>query len=165
MRHERVRGELRPSPPAGEEHGDVSTTFALSLGPYVRARKRGRTYPADTGFRLTRDPDTVGAPHVAFVRRERIEATGLLRGFRDGAPDLAVEVISPHDRYAEVEERAAEYLEHGARLVLVVNPRRRTVARHRPGEAAAVLTARDVLDGEDVAPGWRLAVGELFEEA
>ena len=164
QRHELVRGELRTMPPGGDEHGSIAGTFHVSLGPYVRAHKLGRTYIADTGYRLTTDPDTVRAPDVAFVRRERVESTGRLRGYREGSPDLVVEVISPDDLYTEVDEKVAEYLEHGARLVFVVNPRRRTVARHRPGEPVCTLTEHDVLDGEDVVPGWSLPVRDLFEE-
>ena len=165
MRNEMVRGELHTMPPGGDEHGDLAGAFHISLSSYVRAHHLGRTYIADTGYQLAKDPDTVRAPDVAFVRRERVEATGRLRGFRDGAPDLVVEVISPNDLYTEVDEKVAEYLEHGAQLVFVVNPRRRTVARHRPGEPVRVLTEDDVLDGEDVVPGWTLAVRELFEDA
>ncbi len=163
QRHELVRGELRTMPPGGDEHGDLASTFHFSLTAHVRAHRLGRTYSADTGYLLTRDPDTVHAPDVAFVRRERVEATGRLRGFREGAPDLVVEVISPNDLYTEVDEKVAEYLAHGARLVFVVNPRRRTVARHRPGEPVLILTEDDVLDGGDVVPGWRLPVRALFE--
>jgi Uma2 family endonuclease len=165
MRHELVKGELRTMPPGGDEHGLIAGTIHGTLYPHVRDRKLGRTYIADTGFRLTSDPDTVRAPDVAFVRRERVEATGRLTGFRDGAPDLVVEVISPTDLYTDVDEKVAEYLEHGARLVFVVNPRRRTVARHRPNEPVVTLTVDDVLDGEDVVPGWSLPVRELFEDA
>ena len=104
------------------------------------------------------------APDVAFVRRERVLAAGRVDAFWRGAPDLAVEVISPNDLYTEVDEKVAEYLEHGARLVFVVNPRRRTVAEHRPGEPVRVLTVEDTLDGHDVVPGWSLAVRDLFEE-
>jgi Uma2 family endonuclease len=162
QRHELVRGELRAMPPAGDEHGSIASDLHASLAPYVRAHDLGRTYIAETGFRLTTDPDTVRAPDVAFVRRERVEATGRLSGYRPGAPDLVVEVISPNDRYTEVDEKVAEWLEHGARLVFVVNPRRRTVAAHRPGQPVRVLGEGDTLDGEDVVPGWTLAVRDLF---
>jgi Uma2 family endonuclease len=74
-------------------------------------------------------------------------------------------VISPHDLYTEVDEKVAEWLEHGTRLVFVVNPRRRTVAVHRPGQPVSVLCADDVIDGEDVVPGWTLSVRELFGQS
>jgi Uma2 family endonuclease len=161
-RHELVRGELRTMPPAGSEHGGVTAIFVISLGPYVLAHQLGRILTGEPGFRLAVDPDTVRAPDVAFVRQERVPATGLPRSYWPGAPDLVVEVISPHDLYTDVEEKVAEWLEHGARLVFVVNPRRRTVAVHYPDQPVRILGANDVLDGEDVIPGWTLLVRDLF---
>jgi len=107
----------------------------------------------------------VRAPDVAFVRRERVLAAGRVDAFWRGAPDLAVEVISPNDLYTEVEDKVAEWLEHGARMVVVVNPRRRTVAVHRPNRPLRVLAIDDTLDGEDVVPGWSLPLRTLFRES
>ena len=73
-------------------------------------------------------------------------------------------MISPNDLYTEVDEKVAEWLEHGARLVFVVNPRRRTVAVHRADGSVRVLTIDDTLDGEDVVPGWTLPVRDIFEK-
>lgn len=126
MRHELVRGELRTMPPGGFEHGCESIVVSDSLSPYVRRRGLGRVAGADTGFWLAREPDTVRAPDLAFVRRERLPTGAARRGYFDGAPDLAVEVISPNDLYTEVDEQVGEWLEHGTQMVLVVNPRRRT---------------------------------------
>ncbi len=163
LRHELVAGELRTMAPTGEEHGLVSANVACPLGAYTRERQLGFVYVAEAGFALTRDPDTVRAPDVAFVRRERVLATGPLKGFRDGAPDLVVEVISPNDTYTEVSEKIAMWLEHGARMVLAVDPRRRVVAVHRPDQPVRVLTMDDVIDGDDVVPGWRLPVRDVFD--
>jgi Uma2 family endonuclease len=76
-----------------------------------------------------------------------------------------VEVISPNDLYTEVDEKVAEWLEHGTRLVFVVNPRRRTVAVHRPGQPMRTFGMDDTLSGEDVVPGWSLAVRDLFDQS
>jgi Uma2 family endonuclease len=161
-RHELVRGELRTMAPTGFEHGGVTSRFDRSLGPYVATHNLGEVVTGEPGFLLTVNPDTVRAPDVAFVRRERLEATGRVRGYWPGAPDLVVEVISPNDLYTEVDEKVAEWLEHGTQLVFVVNPRRRTVAVHRPGQPVRILAENDVLDGEDVVPGWSLPVRDLF---
>jgi Uma2 family endonuclease len=120
---------------------------------------------ADTGFWLTRDPDTVRAPDVAFVRRERLPTGAARRGYFPGAPDLAVEVISPKDLYTEVDEKVGEWLAHGTLMVLVVNPRRRTVAVHRPGQPVRILGEDETLDGEDAVPGWTMAVRDIFDDA
>jgi Uma2 family endonuclease len=105
----------------------------------------------------------VRAADAAFVRRERVLAAGDVKSYWPGAPDLAVEVVSPHDRYPEVDAKVAEWLTHGTRMVLVVNPRRRVVAVHRPQRAGRELTETDVLDGEDIVPGWTLPVRDIFE--
>ena len=162
MRHELVCGELRSMPPTGWEHGRVTSRFDRSLGPFVEAHGLGEVVTGEPGFLLTTNPDTVRAADVAFVRRERLEGAGRVRGYWDGAPDLAVEVISPNDLYTEVDEKVAEWLEHGTRLVFVANPRRRTVAVHRPGQPVRILSENDTLDGEDVVPGWTLPTRELF---
>ena len=164
QRHELVRGKLRTMPPARFEHGRHTSKLDRSLGSFVETMNLGQVVAGDIGFRLTTGPDTVRAPDVAFVRAERVRAAGRVTGYWEGAPDLVLEVISPNDLYSEDEDKVAEWLEHGARLVFVVNPRRRTVAVHRPNRPLRMLTIDDTLDGEDVVPGWMLPLWELFGE-
>ncbi len=161
-RHELVRGELRRMSPASFEHGRMSVNISTPLDGHVRANNLGVVCGAETGFWLSRDPDTVRAPDAAFISRERVEAAGDTGGYWPGAPDLAVEVVSRHDLYTEVEDKVAAWLEAGTRMVIVVNPRRRTATVHRSLTESATLTERDTLDGADVVPGWRLPVGALF---
>jgi Uma2 family endonuclease len=162
QRHELVAGELRTMAPSGGEHGWIVVRVTTPLDEHVRANKLGLVFGAETGFALARDPDTVRAADVAFVRRERVLAAGDVKGYWPGAPDLAVEVISPNDLYTEVDEKVADWLASGTLMVLVVNPRRRAVAVHRPHQAVRVLAESDVVDGEDVVPGWTLRVGDIF---
>ena len=162
QRHELVAGDLRTMAPSGGEHGWIVVRVTVPLGQYVDANKLGLVFGAETGFLLARDPDTVRAADVAFVRRERVLAAGGVKGYWPGAPDLAVEVISPHDLYAEVDEKVADWLVRGTLMVLVVNPRRRVVVVHRPNQAVRVLAESDVLDGEDVVPGWKLPIRDIF---
>src|SRR6478672_3455296 len=104
-RSELVRGEIRKMPPAGHEHGRITGALTGELGYYIRQRKLGLVFIAGTGFSLARDPDTVRAPDMAFVAAERAGAPTSPQGYWPGAPDLAVEVISPGDSYAEVDEK------------------------------------------------------------
>jgi Uma2 family endonuclease len=165
-RYELVRGELRTMPPGGMEQGARSGVLVGSLEPYTRTRKIGQIFTNEPGFVLATDPDTVRSPDVAFIRRERLEATGIPGGYyRGGAPDLAVEVISPNDLYTEVDEKVAEWLEHGTLVVFVVNPRRKVVAVHRPKQPVVILGIDDTLSAEDVVPGWSLAVRDLFDQS
>ncbi len=164
MRHELVGGELRTMTPSGSEHGWVTSDLHESLAVHVRRNRLGRVFAAETGFLLARDPDTVLAPDVAFVRRERVRAVGRHAGYWPGAPDLAIEVVSPNDRPAMVADKVASWLRYGAGMVVVVDPRRRVVSVHRPGRPVRELTEADTLDGEDVVAGWSLAVGTLFAD-
>jgi Uma2 family endonuclease len=163
MRHELVRGELRTMPPPGFPHGRLADDVGDSLRGHVKAQQLGRVFTSEIGYLLTSDPETVRVPDVAFLSRARLQEAGDVPGFFPGSPDLVVEVISPNDRYGDVDQKIAESLEHGARLVFEVNPRRKTVDVHRPGQPIRVLSVNDVLDGEDVVPGWSMAVRDLFE--
>ncbi|HUP60830.1 MAG TPA: Uma2 family endonuclease [Thermoanaerobaculia bacterium] len=158
-RHELVQGELITMSPAGFEHGVIAGRIALHLGSYVSERNLGIVISSDTGFVVARDPDTVRAPDVAFVRRERVAKT---RKYFPGAPDLAVEVISPNDSFSEVYEKVLEYLRGGTRMVIVVDPDKQTAVVRTPASASD-LTITDTLTGGDVVPGWSLPLRELFE--
>jgi Uma2 family endonuclease len=161
QRHELIAGELRTMAPSGWEHGELTLAIGGPLRDYVRAHQLGRAFGAETGFLLATNPDTVLAPDAAFVARERAGA-GRRAGYWPGPPDLAVEVISPGDLYTEVEEKVATWLAYGTRMVIVLNPRRRTATVHRSPTEVRHLTENDVLDGEDVVPGWTVPVRDLF---
>jgi Uma2 family endonuclease len=163
QRHELIGGKLRTMALNGPEHGRVAVNLAVRIGQYVHANHLGCVYAAGTGFQLTTGPDTVRAPDFAFVRQERVLAVEHVTGYLPGPPDLAAEVVSPNDRPAEVEEKVASWLAHGTRLVLVVDPRRRTVRVYRPGIPPRTLAEQDVLSGDDFVLGWTLPVRALFE--
>jgi len=162
FRYELVNGQLRRMPPSGSEHGVVSFKIALVIGQFVIAHDLGVVFGAETGFRIAWEPDTVRAPDLAFIRRERIPAEGVPRGFWPGAPDLAVEVISPGDTYSEVEEKVNDWLDAGTRMVLVLNPRTRMVTVYTSTDTVVRLTESDMLDGGEVLPGFAGRVAELF---
>jgi Uma2 family endonuclease len=163
-RHELVRGVLRTFPLAFMDEAIVTSEVNRSLGSFVRDRRLG-TVAVGVGFLLETDPDTVRAPNVALLGNERLQATGIPEGYYPGPPDLAVEVIAPDELYLDVDDTVAEWLEHGTRLVFVVNPRRRTVAVHRADGSVRILGVDDTLTAEDVVPGWSLAVRDLFDQS
>ena len=161
-RYALVRGELQRMTPAGFRHGAVVMNVAVPLGHHVKTHQLGVVCGAETGFVLARRPDTVLAPDVAFVRRERIAASGQPVTFWEGAPDLAVEVTSPGDTRPEMAEKAASWLSAGTRVVWVVDPKRSSLTIHEPGAAPRSLAVSDVLDGAPLFPGFRLPVADIF---
>jgi len=161
-RYELVRGELRKMAPAGHIHGRVAINVTTPLDRHVRDHNLGVVYAAETGFKLASNPDIVRAPDIAFIRRERVEDVGDLEGYWPGAPDLAVEVISPSDTYTDVQEKVFDWLEAGTRMVILVMPRKRVVTVYRSMTDMIMLTEHDTLDGGDVVPGWKIPVRELF---
>jgi Uma2 family endonuclease len=162
-RYELVRGELRRMTPAGNTHGYIAGEIFAELRNHVKANDLGRTYAAETGFKVASDPDTVRAPDAAFISREQVEKTGPTEGYWPGAPDLAVEVVSPNDTHSEVVEKALAWLEAGSRMVLVADPGNSTLTVYRSPRDVSVLRQGDTADGGDVVPGWKLSVAQLFE--
>jgi Uma2 family endonuclease len=163
FRYELVKGELKRMAPAGHEHGRVAINFAWPLAQHVAANDLGVVCAAETGFRLSLAPDTVRAPDAAFVSRERLAGLGKIEGYFPGAPDLAVEVVSPGDTYSEVEEKAIQWLEAGTLAVLVLNPRKRTVTAYRSLSEIVILSDGAILDLDFVVPRFKIAVKDIFD--
>ena len=162
-RYELVKGVLVPmSPPPAPEHGEIASTIDFLVGSFVRPRRLGRTFAAETGFRLHRNPDTVRAADFAFVARGRITRDMDLSHYIDLAPDLVAEVVSPSDSEAEVLAKVREYLDAGVRLIWLVYPQSKTVVVYRAGGEPILLHERDDLSGEDVLPGFSCSVLDLF---
>lgn len=149
-------------PPPGARHGRVALNVGALLHAHARATETGVAFAAETGFLIRRDPDTVRAPDAAFVARQRAEAVGDPERYWPGAPDFAAEVVSPADSFAEVEAKALGWLDAGTKLVLVVDPERRTATAYRSSDDVHVHSGDDTLDLSDAVPGWRLALPELF---
>ncbi len=161
-RYELVQGELRQMEFPGRQHGRIAAQIGGCLGAFVATNGLGETYAAGTGFIIGTAPDTVRAPDVSFVSRERAEATAEERGFFPGAPDLAVEVISPNDRYSEIKERESDWLRAGTQMVVVIDPHQLTATVYRAPDDVCVLTEGDMLDGGDVVPGWKMPLADIF---
>ena len=161
-RYELVKGELIRMAPAGSEHGVIAVNITLPFAQHVRRKGLGVVFGAETGFKIAFDPDTVRAPDMAFVDRARIPESGIPKGYWPGAPDLAVEVVSPGDTYNEVEDKVNEWLDAGARMVIVANPRNRTLKIYRSRTNVTVLTESDELNCGDVVAEFVCKVSDLF---
>ena len=160
-RDELVRGVVTKMPLPKAPHGRIANIFAYRLTGYVEGHDLGLVFH-EIGSQVGTDPDTILGPDVSFMSWERYETVEEDGGFWQGAPDLAVEVMSSNDRYTQVEAKVAQWVEAGARMVVLVDQRRRQVRVYRPRAETATLGADDTLDGADVIPGWALPVRDLF---
>jgi Uma2 family endonuclease len=160
---ELVRGELHVTPPPGAPHGTVEINLVLILGVHVKANGLGRVFGDTFGYILTQLPRTVRVPDLSFVRADRLPPEGIGPGLLRLAPDLAVEVLSPSESASELEEKLADYTTAGTRLIWVVDPARRTVMILNQAHPVRWLQENDILQGEEVVPGFSCRVAEIFE--
>lgn len=161
-RYELIEGVLHRMSPASFRPSNIAVRFAARLVVFADEHGLGEVTGADGGYVLRRDPDTVLAPDVAFVRTERLPSAEEQEHFAPVVPDLVVEVVSPSDSMTKVDDKVERYLAAGVGLVWVFHPRRRTVTVRRANRPVRVLWEGDVLDGEDVLPGFVLAVSDIF---
>ncbi|NDJ76442.1 MAG: Uma2 family endonuclease [Chloroflexi bacterium] len=162
-RVELVRGVPVEMAPTGTAHMIVVAWLAHLMYTFVEQHSLGVVTASEGGFTLAHNPDTVRAPDVGFIRQERLVAPTPERYF-PGPPDLAVEVVSPHDRASDIHDKVMDFLHAGTQLVWVVYPASRTVAIYQPDASARILHADDTLDGEEVLPGFALPVRDAFKK-
>jgi Uma2 family endonuclease len=160
-KHELVAGVIVAEPFPAPRHDRVRSRLERMLHDHVDTERLGEVF-GDTGFVLARNPDTIRGPDISFVSRERLSAFDATRYFR-GAPDLAIEILSPSNRPGEMHGKVADYFAAGARMVWVVDPERRSVTTYRTLLAPRRLEADETLDGEDVVPGFGIQVAAITD--
>ncbi len=169
-RAELVKGVLVHKPPAWYIHGYVEVNFAVALDTIVQQHKLGRILTGEVGIYTERDPDTVRGADVIFISNERM-AQVQSQSYLDVAPELIVEVLSPDDRWYDVNDKLAEYFNIGVQVVWIADPRRRQVHVYRSLTEVEIFGVDDTLSGGEVLPGFPIgtlgrcsvAVAELFE--
>jgi Uma2 family endonuclease len=162
-RYELVEGRLVRMSPVNLDHGRIVLQIGFLLNSHLKRNPVG-IVGAEVGFKLATNPDTVRGPDIAFVRSERVPSAAARRGFFKGAPDVAIEVLSPDDRAGEVKAKIEEYLTKGVLLVMVVDPDNRTVELFRGTAAKVTLESEsDLVDLSDVISGFRCQLHEIFQ--
>jgi Uma2 family endonuclease len=159
-KRELLDGEIVMSP-AGSEHGRKITRFTIAFGNHVYQNSLGEVFDGQTGFRMK--SGDVLSPDISFISNERL--TGLVEapeGFYEGAPDLAIEFLSPGESIERLKGKLALYFENGTRLTWVMNSKRRVVAVHRDVENPQELGESEELSGEEVVSGFRILVAHVF---
>ncbi|MBW3622100.1 MAG: Uma2 family endonuclease [Armatimonadetes bacterium] len=158
---ELVRGEVVQLAPANFYHGRKALRAGRLLDEFAEAHDLGVVVGQDTGFILERDPYSVRAPDVAFVSKARLPED-LPERFFPGAPDLAVEILSPTDSLKAAEAKAMMYLRAGGTVVWILDPKDRSCRIYRRDESVRALGPDDEADAEPVLPGFRCPVSHLF---
>ncbi|MBI3185548.1 MAG: Uma2 family endonuclease [Myxococcales bacterium] len=157
------RGRWVPVTKSTWRHGEIAGNVYAALREYARKNPGWSLSVGDPGTKLAHDPDVLRGPDVGMVRTERKPAGKGARGWLEGAPDLAVEVLGDEQSAAELTRRALEYLTAGARMVWVLDPEAMRLMLFTPPDHVRVLGQDDTLDGGDLLPGFACRVGELFE--
>ena len=160
-RHELVAGVIVAEPFPTPRHDRVRSRIERLLRTHVESGVLGEVF-GETGFVLARNPDTVRGPDLSFISRERLKDLDDARFF-SGAPDLAVEILSPSNRRGEMHAKVADYLAAGARLVWVVDPKRKSVTTYRTLLSPRRLELNEAIDGEEVFPGLVIPLTAIFE--
>jgi Uma2 family endonuclease len=162
--YEIVNGELIDMGNSGALHGYVCSTLMILLGGYIRIQNLGAMLDSSTAFKMKNGNKR--SPDISFFAKERLQGmTELPSGFLEGAPDLAVEVLSPGNTVEEIDEKITEYFENGTRLVWVISPTQHYILVYCSAqEPDRLLKSADSLDGEDVIPGFTLPVADLFQK-
>jgi Uma2 family endonuclease len=158
-RYELVAGRLIEMSPTGKAHGQLTSVINALLYYFVSQHNLGQVYGAETGFKLAENPDTVYGVDAAFVAQGRRQSG---EDFYQGAPDLAVEVVSPGNTQAEMHAKVKDYFGAGSRLVWVIYPKSRAIYVYSTPNDIQVLNVEDALTGGDVLPGFAVNVAEIF---
>ena len=161
FRYELDDGELIKMSPGNPTHGQVGARIIVKLGSFVQENDLGAVLALDSGFVLSRDPDTLRAPDVAFVLKERI-AELPLTGFPEIAPDLAIEVISPSETPLHIERKIQQYLDAGTTAVWLFYPYETRAVVHLQSGETRLLAGNDTIEEPDLLPGFALRLAEIF---
>ena len=153
----------------GLEASEICGRIIYLIMMFLRDRKLGHVFTSEASYKCFPDaPQEVRRPDVSFILAERFEGNRLPRGHCRIPPDLAVEVVSPGDLSYEIEEKVAQYLRAGVRLVWVVHPPTRRVRIHRPESSplgnVSELTEADTITGEDILPGFSCPASQFFAD-
>jgi Uma2 family endonuclease len=161
FRYELINGELKKMPPPGPPHGRIAFRLSSALGPFISEHELGEGF-TEIGFKLTSNPDTVLAPDLAFLTNECFAKGRDREGYWLGAPDLAVEVLSPSDRPGKVKQRISRWFSLGAKQLWIVDPKHSTVSVYRSESDVTTFSGSDYLEAQDLFPGFRISLDKIF---
>lgn len=162
-RYELAKGVLVELMAASDEHEESVILVGIGIGSHVYPNRLGKVYGSNRGYVTgPNSPATSRMPDVSFVSNTRLDQPDLAGMLYDGAPDLAVEILSDSNTPAEIAQKVAEYLGASGRAVWVIDIDARTLTVHAAGALPLVLTDADMVDGGDYLPGFAGAVADML---
>lgn len=163
LRHELAHGWLVSELQPGIRHGCVAMRVGVLLDTFIREHQLELIVSSEAGFVLHRSPDTVRAPDIAVIARQRYLSLEANSKAMPGAPDLAVEVLSPSNRWSEVHAKVADYLAAGTILIWVVDPAAEHVRCYRSLLEPKLLTGSQSLTAEELLPDFSVPISRIFQ--
>jgi Uma2 family endonuclease len=161
--YEVVDGELVMSPKNNPEHGNICMRLGSALQVFVERKKLGAMFDSNTGFWM--ENENCRAPDLSFVSRERLRGQKRpARSFFKFAPDLAIEVLSPNNTRAEIQDRLRDFFSSGTKLVWIIDPESKSAEICYSLEKRRLVSPSGELNGETVVPGFRYKLADLFKE-
>jgi Uma2 family endonuclease len=160
---ELVDGRIVPLRPTGRIHGRPEARLTSRLLNFVESHDKGEVLAGEIGIYVRRNPDTVRMADIVFISHSRM-ARCKAEGYLDVAPEIVVEALSPNDRQGDLAEKIQDYFSAGVDRVWVLDSRQRCISVYRSVSDVQELRPGDVLTEEDLLPGFRLAVGDLFDK-
>lgn len=160
--YELIDGVLREKG-MGTESGSINARISHYLNLVVMPARLGEVIDSEGMYRcFPSHPDRVRKPDVSFIRRERLPGGRVPVGITAIRPDLAVEVVSPKDKYYDLDEKVADYFDAGVPLIWVVSPKTQTVLVYNLTDSVRRLRVSDELTANSIIPGFRVKVADLF---
>lgn len=161
-RYELVDGHL-VEPNVSTLSNWVEGRLYLQVGSFVESKGLGLSFTSSSMYRcFPHRPNLIRKPDISIIRQVRFSAADISGSYLKTAPDLAVEIVSPNDEAEDLEIKIGDYRKAGVRLIWIIFPIARTARVHRLDGTIVGVEESDDLDGEDVLPGFRCRLGDLF---
>jgi len=162
-RYELIEGVVNKMSPSGEKHGFIASKIGFIVSKYVYENKLGITTGAETGYKLSENPDTVKAPDLAFKSSEKVIQGGIADNYSSVMPELVVEVNSPSDSYVQVMKKVNLWISAGVKQVWVIDSEDKAVAVYDSEGRCKIFDTDQYLTGGEILPGFKCNVREIFE--
>lgn len=159
---ELIRGKVVRTCLPNKVHGAIMGEMIWSLLNHTKKDNLGFVAGGKSGVFLERGPDTVRGPDIYFIRHERLSEKTLQPTYLEVPPDLCAEIVSPNDRWSDLEQKVTQYLKFGVKLVWVIDAYWKRARVFRLNGTSDIVSEAGALSGKDVLPGFQLPLSQVF---